>query len=94
MASLNVQILKVFSRIYTFFEATTPKNLAQLRIDRFQNVICNGLPCQVFQIKMWPISRASNVLLEARLRLPDNLACGRWQQSIFDEARFIVAYCQ
>jgi hypothetical protein len=64
MASLNLRIFrKHFSRIYTFF-TTTLRDLAQLKNDRFQNVICNGLPCQVFSIEMWPISRASNVLLK------------------------------
>jgi hypothetical protein len=58
-----------FARIYTFL-TTTYRNLAQLQIDRFQNLKCdlmisNGPPCQVFSIEMWPISRASNVLLKA-----------------------------
>lgn len=82
MASLNLPIFrKDFSKFYTFF-TTTFRNLARLKIDQFQNVICDGLPCQVFSIEMWPISRASNVLLKACLRLPIGLAGYRWRPSI------------
>jgi hypothetical protein len=82
MASLNLQnFRKDFSQFYTFY-TTTFKNLARLKIVRFQNVICDGLPCQVFSIEMWPISRASNVLLKACLRLPVGLAGYRWRPLI------------
>jgi hypothetical protein len=47
MASLNLQIFrKDFSQFYTYFTITF-ENLARLKIDQFQNVICNGFPCQV-----------------------------------------------
>jgi hypothetical protein len=82
MASLNLQIFrKDFSQFYTSF-TTTSRNLARLKIDRFQNVICDGVPCQVFSIEVWPISRASNVFLKACLRLPVGLAGYRWRPSI------------
>jgi hypothetical protein len=64
MAWLNLRIFrKHLSRIYTF-STTTSRNLARLKIDQFQYVICNNLPCQVVSIQMWPISRASSVLLK------------------------------
>jgi hypothetical protein len=84
MASLNLQnFRKDFSQFYTFF-TTTFKSLARLKNVRFQNVICDGLPCQVFSIEMWPISKASNVLLKACLRLPVGLAGYRWQPLILE----------
>jgi hypothetical protein len=63
---------RFFTNLLLF--TTKFRNLARLKIDRFQNVICNGLLCQVFSVElhiseMWPIARAFSVLLKASTRL-------------------------
>jgi hypothetical protein len=51
MASLNLQIFrKDFSQFYTFL-TTTSRNLARLKIDRFQNVICDAFLVKCFPLK-------------------------------------------
>jgi hypothetical protein len=58
---------RFFAVLHPFF-TTTSRNLARLKIDRSQNVICDSLLCQVISVEMWPISKAFDVISKACLK--------------------------